>query len=156
MEEEGEDEKFLPENETSPSTKELKTPLLSNSKATGTFVYTLAFFAGVGGFLFGYDTGVVSGALILLTKHFQLSFFMEELVVSITIGAAIIGAVTAGPICHYVGRKIALILASVVFTVGALCMALANNTETLLVGRAIVGISIGEYATMENFYSINQ
>lgn len=121
-----------------------KEPLLSRSKnKTGLFVYTLTFFAAVGGFLFGYDTGVVSGALVILKKHFHLSFFKEELVVSVTIATAIVGALAGGPTSHLLGRKTVLISAAFVFTVGAVCMAVAQDIGVLLVGRAIVGIGIG-------------
>ena len=124
-------------------------PLLKTSKDTenpGYFVYILTFFAAVGGFLFGYDTGVISGALIILKKRFHLSFFMEELVVSITIGAAIFGALYAGPMSQYFGRKFVLLFSSVVFTIGAIFMAAAENIGELLTGRAVVGLAIGEVA----------
>ena len=131
--------------------KDSQEPLLNGSSLrstkghrTGKFVYILTFFAAVGGFLFGYDTGVVSGALIILKKHFHLSFLMEELVVSITIAAAILGALLGGPTNHYFGRKIVLLIASFVFTVGAVCMGIAQSTDLLLVGRGIVGVGIGE------------
>ena len=121
-------------------------PLLKNSKKgekPGFFVYILSFFAAVGGFLFGYDTGVVSGALIILKKHFKLTFFMEELVVSITIAGAIFGALYAGPMSQYLGRKFVLIFSAIIFTVGAILMAAAENIGELLTGRAIVGLGIG-------------
>ena len=123
-------------------------PLLKTSKDAenpGYFVYILTFFAAVGGFLFGYDTGVISGALIILKKRFYLSFFMEELVVSITIGAAIFGALYAGPMSQYFGRKFVLLFSSVVFTIGAIFMAAAENIGELLTGRAVVGLAIGKW-----------
>ena len=122
-------------------------PLLKNSKddsKSGKFVYILTFFAAVGGFLFGYDTGVVSGALIILKKRFHLTFFMEELVVSITIAGAILGALCAGPMSQYFGRKLVLLLSAIIFTIGAIFMAAAENTGELLTGRAIVGLGIGK------------
>lgn len=132
---------------TIPTVEKPTIPLLKSSKREnrGCFVYILTFFAAVGGFLFGYDTGVISGALIILKKHFDLTFFMEELVVSITIGCAIFGAVFSGPMSQYLGRKFVLILSAVVFTAGALVMGLSGNKETLLVGRAIVGLGIGRF-----------
>lgn len=136
------------------STNKASDPLLKGStqcQKPGIFVYILTFFAAVGGFLFGYDTGVVSGALILLKKHFQLTFFMEELVVSITIAGAIIGALYAGPMSHYLGRKFVLMFSAIIFTVGALLMALAQNTGELLTGRAIVGLGIGKYLLFYSF-----
>lgn len=134
------------ENITAANQGSSSEPLLRSSthpERRDKFVYILTFFAAVGGFLFGYDTGVVSGALILLKKHFRLSYFMEELVVSITIGAAIFGALVGGPTSHFLGRRTVLILSSLVFTVGAVCMAVAQSTDVLLVGRAIVGVGIG-------------
>ena len=122
-------------------------PLLKNSKdaeGPGLFVYILTSFAAVGGFLFGYDTGVISGALIILKKRFHLTFFMEELVVSITIAAAIFGALYAGPVSQYFGRKFVLLFSSIVFTIGAIFMGAAEDTGELLTGRAIVGLAIGE------------
>lgn len=132
---------------TIPTVEKPTIPLLKSSKREnrGCFVYILTFFAAVGGFLFGYDTGVISGALIILKKQFDLTFFMEELVVSITIGCAIFGAVFSGPMSQYLGRKFVLILSAVVFTAGALVMGLSGNKETLLVGRAIVGLGIGRF-----------
>ncbi len=132
----------------SPSKKDKPNqPLLKGSKdeeKPGIFVYILTFFAAVGGFLFGYDTGVVSGALIILKKRFHLTFFMEELVVSITIAGAILGALYAGPMSQYLGRKFVLLFSAIIFIIGAIFMAAAENTGELLTGRAIVGLGIGE------------
>ena len=122
-------------------------PLLKNWKdaeGPGLFVYILTFFAAIGGFLFGYDTGVISGALIILKKRFHLTFFMEELVVSITIAAAIFGALYAGAMSQYFGRKFVLLFSSIIFTIGAIFMGAAEDTGELLTGRAIVGLAIGE------------
>ena len=107
------------------------------------FLYFLTFFATLGGLLFGYDTGVISGALLPLKRLFHLDDIWRELIVSITVGAAILGAVTGGWFNDKFGRRLVLIVASLVFTAGAVVMACANNKETLLAGRAIVGIAIG-------------
>ena len=129
----------------SPSKKDKPNqPLLKDEEKPGIFVYILTFFAAVGGFLFGYDTGVVSGALIILKKRFHLTFFMEELVVSITIAGAILGALYAGPMSQYLGRKFVLLFSAIIFIIGAIFMAAAENTGELLTGRAIVGLGIGE------------
>jgi SP family myo-inositol transporter-like MFS transporter 13 len=126
-------------------------PLLKSSKdgqKSGVFVYILTFFAAVGGFLFGYDTGVVSGALIILKKRFHLTFFMEELVVSITIAGAILGALCAGPMSQHFGRKFVLLFSAIIFIIGAIFMAAAESTGELLTGRAIVGLGIGELSVL--------
>ena len=67
------------------------------SKArTPLFVYVISFFSIIGGFLFGYDTGVIAGALLELEKDFRLDATKKELVVSVTVVAAAIGALCGG------------------------------------------------------------
>ena len=97
----------------------------------------------VGGFLFGYDTGVVSGAMLKVDSHFHLDSFWHELIVSVTIGAAAISAALAGPLTEWFGRKPALLLASLIFTVGAIVMGVASDKYVLLIGRVIIGLGIG-------------
>lgn len=109
------------------------------------FLLTLSFFAAIGGFLFGYDTGVVSGAMLLLKTNFDLSSFTEEVIVSVTIGTAAIFALVSGILNEYLGRKLTIIIGSMVFTVGAVVLAVAHNTIMLIAGRAILGIGIGKF-----------
>lgn len=99
--------------------------------------------SAVGGFLFGYDTGVVSGAMIQLRSHFQLNYLWQELVVSITIAGAWAFAIVAGMATDAFGRKPVILVASFVFTVGAVLMGVAFNKGMLLGGRLIVGAGIG-------------
>uniref|UniRef100_A0A224YXB3 Proton myo inositol cotransporter n=1 Tax=Rhipicephalus zambeziensis TaxID=60191 RepID=A0A224YXB3_9ACAR len=99
--------------------------------------------SAVGGFLFGYDTGVVSGAMIQLRSHFQLNYLWQELVVSVTIAGAWAFAIVAGMATDAFGRKPVILVASFVFTVGAVLMGLAFNKGMLLGGRLIVGAGIG-------------
>lgn len=99
--------------------------------------------SAVGGFLFGYDTGVVSGAMIQLRSHFQLNYLWQELVVSVTIAGAWAFAIVAGMATDAFGRKPVILVASFVFTVGAVLMGVAFNKGMLLGGRLIVGSGIG-------------
>ena len=101
-------------------------------------------FAALGGFLFGYDTGVISGALILIKTEFHLTAFWQELIVSVTIATAILGALLGGVLNEQLGRKPVLFLSAAVCTAGAVIMAVARSKEVLLVGRFIVGIGIGQ------------
>ena len=104
-----------------------------------TFLCTLTFFSALGGFLFGYDTGVVSGAMLKVRDDFHLSPVYEELIVSMTIAGAALAALAAGPLSDVFGRKPVLLLASFVFTVGAVVMSAAPSPLVLLIGRFIVG-----------------
>lgn len=114
------------------------------------YLTTVASFSIIGGFLFGYDTGVISGALLVLDKDYdyRLTAIQKELLVSITIGAAALGAVIGGPINEWFGRKPTIIVASAIFVIGALVMAGAPISTwgwtVILVGRFIVGIGIGK------------
>ncbi|RUS90675.1 hypothetical protein EGW08_001575 [Elysia chlorotica] len=111
------------------------------------YIRMISAFAAIGGFLFGYDTGVVSGAMLLLKDEFSLSSYMQEIIVSSTIGAAFLFALLGGFLNDMFGRKIVTILASFVFTVGAVILAMAQNVIMLIVGRFILGIGIG-FASM--------
>ncbi|XP_042870276.1 proton myo-inositol cotransporter-like isoform X2 [Penaeus japonicus] len=106
-------------------------------------IILLALFSAIGGFLFGYDTGVVSGAMILIRDEFELSTLWHELIVSSTIGAAWLAALVAGPATDRFGRRPVILVASVIFTVGAVVMGAAPEKVTLLIGRIIVGLGIG-------------
>lgn len=115
---------------------------------TPQFVYTLSFFAAIGGFLFGYDTGVVSGAMLLLQPEFELDSVWEEMVVSATILFAAIFALVGGPLNDKIGRKAVTVLASLVFTGGAVLLGVAQNKVMLLAGRSILGVGIGKLSIL--------
>ncbi|XP_076313507.1 proton myo-inositol cotransporter-like [Tachypleus tridentatus] len=108
-----------------------------------TYMYLLTLLSAIGGFLFGYDTGVVSGAMILLRDYFSLNHVWQELIVSITIGGAWAFSLVAGILSDKLGRKPVILIASVVFTAGAIVMGFSVTREMLLVGRLTVGIGIG-------------
>ena len=108
------------------------------------YIWMISAFAAIGGFLFGYDTGVVSGAMLLLKDEFSLSSYMQEIIVSSTIGAAFVFALIGGFLNDIFGRKVVTIIASFVFTVGAVLLAMAQNVIMLIIGRSILGIGIGK------------
>lgn len=116
------------------------------------FLYVLAFFSALGGFLFGYDTGVVSGAMLLLKKEMNLSALWQELLVSSTVGAAALSALGGGYLNGWLGRRACILLASLVFSIGGVIMSLAPDKVVLLVGRVTVGLGIGEF-TIKSFPS---
>eukprot|EP00053_Salpingoeca_punica_P024747 m.14535 g.14535 ORF g.14535 m.14535 type:complete len:552 (-) comp7155_c0_seq1:1758-3413(-) len=107
------------------------------------FVIALAAFAAIGGFLFGYDTGVVSGAMLLLKDEYHLSNTEQELVVSVTVAGAIVGAVAGGKLTDARGRKPVILAAALIFMIGALELSLAQKYYQLIIGRAILGLAIG-------------
>lgn len=107
------------------------------------FVYIAAGVAALGGLLFGYDTGVISGAELFLKGEFTLSTFeLEVIVAGVLLGAAA-GALSGGRFADLFGRKKLLIVTAVIFAVGSILCAAATSPAMLVVGRIIVGVGIG-------------
>ena len=107
------------------------------------FVYTAAVFAGLGGLLFGYDTGVISGAELFFKNDFALSTFALEIIVSGALAGAAAGALSGGRLADLFGRRTLLIVTAIVFAVGSILCAAASSPNMLIIGRIIVGVGIG-------------
>jgi sugar porter (SP) family MFS transporter len=108
-----------------------------------TFVYTAAAFAALGGLLFGYDTGVISGAVLFLKGDFALSTFALEVVVSGVLVGAAFGSFVGGHLADLYGRRRLLLVTAGIFTAGALLCGAALSVPMLLAGRIVVGLGIG-------------
>lgn len=104
------------------------------------WVATIAAFAGI---LFGYDTGVISGAILFIKTQFHLTPLTNGLVVSAVLFGALWGAIVSGRMADHFGRKRLLIAVSLIFIFGSIGTALAQNMLTLVIGRIIIGIAIG-------------
>jgi MFS transporter, SP family, galactose:H+ symporter len=115
-------------------------------------VYFIAAVASIGGLLFGYDTGVISGALLFLRQSFALNATTQEIAVSSVLVGAMIGSLLAGRLNDAIGRKKTLRLLALIFTVGALLTALSPNLVFFLVCRVIVGLGIGAAASVVPVY----
>ncbi|CAH9062243.1 unnamed protein product [Cuscuta epithymum] len=110
------------------------------------YVLGLTIIAGIGGLLFGYDTGVISGALLYIKDEFEevnQSSFLQETIVSMALVGAMIGAAAGGWINDAYGRKKATLSADVVFALGAIVMAAAPGPYVLILGRLLVGLGVG-------------
>lgn len=109
-------------------------------------------FGALGGLLFGYDTGVISGAILFIKKDFELSAFLEGAVVAVLLLGALVGAAAAGPLNDRIGRRRLLLIAGVVFTVGALGAAVAPGTGVLIAFRFVLGLAVGTAALTVPLY----
>lgn len=107
------------------------------------YLYLLTAIAAIGGFLFGYDTGVISGAMILLKEQFGLSNTWQEVIVSVTVGFAAVFALIGSPLNNCLGRKGVILISSLIFTTGSVLLGFSNTKTMLLIGRAVVGAAIG-------------
>ena len=107
------------------------------------FVYVAAAISALGGMLFGYDTGVISGAILFISKDFSLTQLQVEIVVSCVLIGALIGAMTGGILADRFGRRRVIIATATLFVAGAIVTALSPTFTLLIAGRIIVGAAIG-------------
>ncbi|WP_411080811.1 sugar porter family MFS transporter [Streptomyces sp. cmx-18-6] len=97
----------------------------------------------LGGFLFGFDTGVVSGALLYIKQDFDLNSFEQGSVVSVLLIGAVMGATSAGLLSERFGRRKALGIIGVVFIFGTAVASTANGYPVLIAGRVVLGLAVG-------------
>ncbi|RYY69744.1 MAG: MFS transporter [Chitinophagaceae bacterium] len=107
------------------------------------YLFMICFIAAIGGFLFGFDTAVISGALPFVTADFKFDPFMEGWFVSSALLGCILGVVASGKLSDSVGRKKVMILSAGLFFVAAIGSMLATNIFWLIVYRIIGGVGIG-------------
>lgn len=122
------------------------------SRYNPALVYFATAVTAIGGLLFGYDTGVISGAELYLKQDFHLGPSTEELAVSAVLIGAIIGAACGGWLADRFGRKIIIIIVAAVFAVGAIVTAF-SPTITFFIGvRIIVGLALGTDSVIAPVY----
>lgn len=114
-----------------------------NNRRRSLPIHGIAAIAALGGLLFGYDTGVISGAELFLQKDFALTSFTEELAVSAVLVGTIIGAAFGGKLSDAVGRRMTLIIMGVIFAVGAILTSISPNLAFFIAFRIVVGLAIG-------------
>ncbi|CAG9296324.1 sugar porter family MFS transporter [Celerinatantimonas diazotrophica] len=107
------------------------------------FVKVIALVATLGGLLFGYDTGVISGALLFMQNDLHLTPFTTGLVTSSLLFGAAFGAVFAGRCATAMGRRRIIIILAVIFAVGAIGTSLSPNVHWMVIFRTILGVAVG-------------
>ena len=122
------------------------------SPRTPRLVYLVSVITAIGGFLFGYDTGVISGALLFLEEEFALSPFVAGVVVSAILVGAFFGAMTSGPLSDRFGRRLSVLVLSAVFVVGSLLAAAATSVAMLIGARVVLGFAVGGASVLVPIY----
>ncbi|MGV0743801.1 sugar porter family MFS transporter [Mycolicibacterium sp. XJ870] len=113
----------------------------------GRFLTKLTLIATLGGLLFGYDTGVISGALLYMKDDLNLSAFGEATVVSsLLFPGAAFGALFGGRVADRIGRKRTLLVCAGLFLIGAVGCALAPNVQIMVAARIVLGLGVGAAA----------
>jgi sugar porter (SP) family MFS transporter len=97
----------------------------------------------IGSFLFGFDTGIVSGALLFIRRDLHLDSFEQSSVVSVLLLGAVAGALASGRVSDRIGRRAILGLLGVLFTIGIAITALADTYWVMLLGRIVMGVGVG-------------
>ena len=106
-------------------------------------IYIIAMIAATGGLLFGFDTGVISGAIPIFQKDFGIDNNMIELITSAGLLGAILGALFCGRLTDRLGRKKVILASAVIFAVGAIWSGVAVDAWNLVLARLFLGIAIG-------------
>lgn len=107
------------------------------------WLYIISIMASLGGLLSGYDTGVISGALLYINESWNLTDTLQGLVVSAVLIGAVIGAATNGILADVFGRKKIIMSTAVIFILGSVMCAFAPNVIVLIVSRVFVGLAVG-------------
>jgi len=117
------------------------------TKEHNRFLVKLTVISTLGGLLFGYDTGVISGALLYMKDDLGLTTTSEAIVVSsLLFPGAAIGALLGGRLADVLGRKGSLLVCAGLFLVGALACALAPNVTFMVAARIVLGLGVGAAA----------
>lgn len=106
-------------------------------------LFIIAACSAITGLLFGYDAGIISGALLFISKTFIMNSSVEGWLVAMVPLGALVSSILSGEICDLFGRKKTIFLTAVTFTVGSLISAIAPSALMLMIGRLIIGIAIG-------------
>lgn len=116
------------------------------------YILMISFISALGGYLFGFDFAVISGALPFLKEQFNLNAYWEGFTTgSLAIGC-IAGCIVAGKAAESYGRKPALMLAAIIFTVSSLAMAFSNGLSFFIVSRFAAGIGVGMASMLSPMY----
>lgn len=107
-----------------------------------TFYVQAILTASLGGILYGYDMGVISGALPLLSAYFRLTPQQEELIVSLLYFGGGVGAASGGFLCDWFGRKFAILITDVMFGLGAFWLYSAKTVNGVMAGRFVMGWAV--------------
>lgn len=110
------------------------------------------FFGALGGILWGYDTGVIGGALLFIDKDIIPNPLIEGMVVSGLLLGAMIGAMSSGRLSDRLGRKKLIVAGAVVFVVGTAGAALAVNSALLIFFRMVIGLGVGIVSVVVPMY----
>lgn len=115
----------------------------ANKRSNPYFIYFIASIAAFAGLLVGYDTAVISGAILFIRHDFAMGAETTSLIVSSVLAGALLGSVCCGRLSDELGRRKVLLITAGMFLIGTWMTAIAQTILTLILGRFIIGLAIG-------------
>ena len=116
------------------------------------FLFVVALIAALGGFLFGYDTGVISGALLFIKGDLHASQFEQQAIVGALLLGAVLGAICSGYLADAVSRRWTKVISGAIYALAALGCAFSQTADQLIAARFILGISVGTASFVSPMY----
>jgi MFS family permease len=116
------------------------------------FLLWIAGLVSVGGILYGYDMGVISGALLFIKNTIPMTDEQIGLIVGAVLGGGLFGTLLAGPVGDYFGRRFLIGISAFIFLIGLVMILLAHSFLILLLARLLLGTAVGMVAVAVPLY----
>lgn len=116
------------------------------------FTYFVIACAGLGGILYGYDIGVISGALLFVQKTIPMTDQQIGFIVGAVLTGGLVGTLITGPLADWFGRKKMILLACIIFILGIILILMSDSVVTLFVARLLLGVGVGVVAVAAPLY----
>ena len=121
-------------------------------KKNNNFLYCIAGLVSIGGILYGYDMGVISGALLFIRNTIPMTDTQVGLIVGAVLAGGLVGTLLAGPIGDYFGRRFLIGTSSLIFIFGVSLILFTNSFLTIFIARLLLGIGVGVIAVAVPLY----
>lgn len=125
---------------------------ISKGRFNTTYILGISFISALGGYLFGFDFAVISGALPFLQKQFDLNAYWEGFATGSLALGAIVGCLIAGSVSDKYGRKPGLLVAAAIFGLSSLAMAFSPSRDLFIAARFCAGIGVGMASMLSPMY----
>ena len=116
------------------------------------YSYRISSVTALSGFLFGFDTAIINGAIVFLRRHFRWTEVETEFAAGSLLAGCALGAAVAGALSDRFGRKIVLLLAAVIFALSSVATALPNGLGEFVAARVVAGVAIGIASMLAPLY----
>jgi len=116
------------------------------------FILKISLLAALGGLLFGYDTGVISGALLYIKKDLHAGDLAQSWIVAGLLVGAVFGALAGGRLADLISRRWTLLASGIVYVVAAIAAALAQSSGQLVAARMVLGLAVGAASAVVPLY----